>query len=118
MASLVCLVLLPVIFCECPLLGPLQSGDYLLALLRSAGPDCLDCFNSAVQGKPSKAIVDSLAVFGVSVDCAAVRRFRKIELANGYLSAIYSNLWFSLANPESYLDKYITISPVSLVNAA
>jgi hypothetical protein len=29
----------------------------------------------AVQGKPSKAMVDALAIFGVGAELAAVRRF-------------------------------------------
>jgi solute carrier family 39 (zinc transporter), member 7 len=70
MASLVCLVLLPVIFCECPRLARCNLG--IICLPFCAGPDCLVYFNSAVKGKPSKAIVDSLAVFGVSGDCAAL----------------------------------------------
>ena len=45
--------------------------------------------NFAVQGKPSKAVVDALAVFGVGAELAVVRTFLKtnIKLANRWAMA-------------------------------
>lgn len=67
LASLICLIILPVIFCKQLkffMFLPLFFKIHCLSYLHFETPNQNDLF-PAVKGKPSKAVVDSLALFGV-----------------------------------------------------
>jgi hypothetical protein len=68
----------------------LKSRDYLLRFC--VGSDCYFFLHGfAVQGKPSKAMVDALAVFGVSMQGGAVIGFL---LADGYACNLHNSVLF------------------------
>lgn len=60
LASLICLILLPLIFCELIVFSIGCNMGLILVKCTNF------CKFYAVQGKPSKVLVDSLALFGVS----------------------------------------------------